>query len=44
MEKISYNPAEIVKMPKIHDKDIIRLDRDEISDLLDEVDSGQNLT
>ena len=44
MEKISYNPASIVKMPKIHDKDIIRLDRDEISRLLDEVDSGQNLT
>ena len=44
MEQITYNPASIVKMPKIHDKDIIRLDRDEISRLLDEVESGQNLT
>lgn len=44
MEQIKYNPASIVRMPKIHDKDIIRLDRDEISKLLDEVDSGSNLT
>ena len=44
MEQIKYNPASIVRMPKIHDKDIIRLDRDEISKLLDEVDSGDNLT
>ena len=44
MELIKYNPAQIVKMPKIHDKDIIRLDKDEISDLLDEVESGKNLT
>lgn len=44
MEKISYNPAAIVKMPKIHDKEIIRLDGDEISKFLDVVESGQNLT
>ena len=44
MEKIKNNPAAIVKMPKIHDKDIIRLDKDEISKLLDLVESGQNLT
>ena len=44
LEKIKTNPAAIVRMPKIHDKDIIRLDKDEISHLLEEVDSGQNLT
>ena len=44
MEQIKYNPASIVRLPKIHDKDIIRLDKDEISRLLDEVESGQNLT
>jgi site-specific recombinase XerD len=31
-------------MPKIHDKNIIRLDIDEVATLLDEVESGENLT
>ena len=31
-------------MPKIHEKNIIRLDVDEVSRLLDEVESGENLT
>ena len=44
MEMISTNPASIVKMPKIHDKDIIRLDSDEVKTLLDEIESGKNLT
>ena len=44
MEMISTNPASIVKMPKIHDKEIIRLDSDEVSELLDLVESGTNLT
>ncbi|MCF0228100.1 MAG: tyrosine-type recombinase/integrase [Parasporobacterium sp.] len=44
MELIRYNPASIVKMPKLHDKDIIRLEKEEIADLLDAVDSGMNLT
>lgn len=44
MEMIKTNPASIVKMPKIHDKEIIRLDSDEIKNLLDEIESGKNLT
>jgi site-specific recombinase XerD len=31
-------------MPRIHDKNIVRLDVDEVSTLLDEVESGENLT
>ena len=44
MEMIKTNPASIVKLPKIHDKDIIRLEGSEISDLLDAVDSGSLMT
>lgn len=44
LELIKNNPASIVKMPKLHQKDIIRLDSDEVVDLLDEVESGKNLT
>lgn len=38
------NPAVKVKMPKIHEKTITRLDVDEVSKLLDEVESGGSLT
>jgi site-specific recombinase XerD len=41
---IDTNPAIKVDMPRIHDKNIIRLDVDEVSTLLDEVESGENLT
>lgn len=43
-EAIQTNPASIVDMPKIHEKEIIRLDTDEVVTLLDEVDTGDNLT
>ena len=43
-EMIEQNPTVKVDMPKIHDKTIIRLDIDEIANLLDEVESGENLT
>lgn len=43
-ELIAQNPAIKVDMPKIHEKNIIRLDVDEVVNLLDEVESGQNLT
>lgn len=43
-ERIVTNPAELVRMPKLHEKNIIRLDVDEIALLLDEVESGENLT
>lgn len=42
--KIDANPATIVDTPKIHDKVIVRLDVNEVASLLDEVDSGENLT
>lgn len=43
-ELIQNDPAIKVDMPKIHEKNIIRLDIDEVSRLLDEVESGQSLT
>ena len=43
-ERIATNPAELVQMPKLHEKTIVRLDVDEVALLLDEVESGENLT
>ena len=41
---IKTNPASIVDMPKIHEKEIVRLDADEVSVLLDQVELGDKLT
>lgn len=41
---IKNDPTMKVDMPKIHDKNIVRLDVDEVANLLDEVESGENLT
>ncbi|MCL1883239.1 MAG: tyrosine-type recombinase/integrase [Defluviitaleaceae bacterium] len=41
---IPSNPAELVDFPKIKEKTITTLEVDEIAKLLDEVDSGENLT
>lgn len=43
-EMITTNPAALVAMPKIHEKNIIRLDIDEVAMLLDEVEQGGKLT
>ena len=43
-EMIDNNPVVKIDMPKIHDKTITRLDTDEVSRLLDEVESGMNLS
>jgi site-specific recombinase XerD len=43
-EKIDTNPAIKADMPKIHDKQIVRLDVDEVVQLLDEVESGESLS
>ncbi len=43
-EMISSNPAILVNIPKLHEKEIIRLDVNEVAKLLDEVESGENLT
>ena len=43
-EMIPGNPAELVSTPKIHEKNIIRMDVDEIARYLDEVESGEKLT
>ena len=43
-EMIKYNPVELVAMPKLHEKNIIRLDPDEVSELLDHVENGERLT
>lgn len=43
-EKIEKNPASLVKTPKLHEKEIIRLDPREVAVLLDAVENGDNLT
>lgn len=43
-EKITKNPASMVKSPKIHEKEIIRLDPNEVAILLEAVENGDNLT
>jgi len=43
-ELIKTNPPDLVKTPKLHEKEIIRLDVDEVAMLLDEVESGEKLT
>lgn len=43
-KKVISNPAAIVESPKIHDKKIVRLEPDELANLLDEVEFGQDLT
>ncbi len=43
-EMIEKNPASLVQMPKRHEKEIVRLDVDEIAILLDEAESGEKLT
>lgn len=41
---INENPAAKVRVPKLHEKEIVRLDVDEVARLLDEVESGNSLT
>jgi len=43
-EMIETNPAELIELPKIRDKNIVRLDLDEIVMLLDSVENGDLLT
>ena len=43
-EMISKNPAALVDIPKLHEKEITRLDVDEIAKLLDFVEFGGNMT
>ncbi len=43
-EKIDKNVAALVPMPKLHQKEIIRLDVDEVATLLDYVENGTSLT
>ena len=43
-EMIKTNPAALVHLPKIHEKDIVRLDYNEVASLLDEAENGSRLT
>ena len=43
-EKIKKNPAALVPLPKQHDKEIIRLEPNEVAILLDQVEDGSKLT
>ena len=43
-EMIKNNPAALVSLPKLHDKEIIRLEPNEVAILLDQVEDGSKLT
>ncbi len=43
-EKIEHNPAALVRMPKLHENSIIRLEPNEVATLLDQVEAGEKLT
>lgn len=43
-EMLKNNPAALVQLPRLHEKEIIRLDVDEVALLLDEVERGDSLT
>ncbi len=43
-EMIENNPAALVAMPKLHEKEIIRLEPNEVAILLDQVEDGTKLT
>ena len=43
-ELIKSNPAALVDMPKMHEKEIIRLDPNEVAELLDSVEEGSHIT
>lgn len=43
-QMIETNPPAFVKVPKMHQKEIIRLEVDEVARLLDEVESGSSMT
>ena len=43
-EMIHSNPSELVDMPKLIQKNIIRLDAAEVAELVDQVESGDHLT
>lgn len=43
-QMIETNPPSFVDVPKLHDKEIIRLEIDEVARLLDEVENGTSLT
>lgn len=42
--RISQNPASRVPMPRLHEKEIIRMEPNEVAALLDEVEEGTGLT
>ncbi|MCR5673269.1 MAG: tyrosine-type recombinase/integrase [Lachnospiraceae bacterium] len=44
LERIEKNPAALVQMPKLHKKEIIRLDPDEVAKLLDHVENGDQMS
>lgn len=43
-EMLKNNPAALVSMPKLHEKEIIRLEPNEVAVLLDQVEDGSKLT
>lgn len=42
--RIDNNPTQRILMPKLHEKPIVRLDIDEVASMIDQAESGENLT
>lgn len=43
-ERITSNPSALVDTPKLHDKAIVRLEPEEVANLLDNIESGEGLS
>lgn len=43
-EMIVSNPAALVNIPRLHEKEIVRLEIDEVAKMLDAVENGENMT
>ena len=43
-ERISSNPAELLDMPKIHEKAIVHLSPEEVAAMIDVIESGEGLS
>jgi len=42
--KIEKNPSELINLPKIHSKNIVRLEPEEVANILDIIESGKGLS
>lgn len=43
-QMIEHNPAALIALPRLHDEDIVRLEANEVAELLDEVENGSGMS